>query len=771
MPATRGGATLARRPRLVFVCLPLLGLAALVDSVRAAEHSLPFVLPAGNSALMGFVRVVNRSDQSGEVRIRAIDDDGDEFGPVSLSIAANSSRHFNSEDLESGNASKGLPDGVGDGHCSWRLELETELDILPLAFVRTADGFVTSIHDVAPEIEPGRHDVAIFNPGKNMAQQSRLRLVNLGDFDAQVDIAGTDDNGARSEGTVALEVPAGGACTLTSQELESGEAQEGCGCELSGALGTGTGKWQLSVTTEQSIEVMNVLKTPEHLTNLSTVEHAGFAPVDTEAFEARFVGRRMRATDGTGHVDFAAARRFRELYREGMYAGSYTYGNEGANSAKLVFTYDDDDVCTALAAFNSFTSGTTLRVCEDGVAEELEQQPIRSWTLEPAAEPVGPAGALKITDSVPTDRAGVTAAMGSFTYAAETLLSTATTTAKGDSTTYYDIGGTGDLILSVPAEVGANAGDVYVVTVALDGMVFRSAPTLAEIGGGTFNVVSGGMAGDKSVVFRLVGDGTIDAATGVFNLTARFAVSQRGGRATLTMRNQALVDLDISGVTGTKTHTGKVIKVAPALKETVTPNILIAEVASDYKKFKGGKTVGHVGSIALGIEGHRRATEGNGTESAANLEHIMLTDLVNGAPQSTLSFTGDFSFTEKVFVHGDGDCGAPTEADQSASGGDDTDLASAETDIRMMEGDGDDAVIRGTTRAVNVDPDPDTATVSATHYLCLMVQGDDIEGDDPKPAPRIPNTGPYTVTGSYKALANAAIGPKPKERMLGKSTR
>ena len=493
--------------------------------------------------------------------------------------------------------------------------------------------------------------------------------------------------------------------------------------------------------------------------------------MDAEAFEARFAGRRMRATDGTGHVDFVAARRFRELHRGRMHAGRYTYGNEGANAARLVFTYDDDDVCTALAAFDSFTSGTTLRVCEDGVTGALALQPIRSWELERAAGATGPAGALRIADTAPTDRAGVAAAMGSFTYAAETLLSTATTEGKVDSKTYYDIGGTGHLVLSAPAEVGANAGDAYVVTVVLDGMVFRSAPTLAETGGGAFNVVSGGQAGDGTVVFRRTGGGTIDAATGIFNLRAGFSVSAGGGSATLTMTNRTLAGLNIDGVSGTRTYTGKVIRVAPALKETVTPNTLVAEAASDYKKFEGGKTVGHVGSIALGVEGHRRATEGDGTESVAHLEHIMRTALAGGAPQSTLSFTGDFSFTEKVFVHGDGDCGAPTEADPSASGGDDTDLASAETDIRMMEGDGDDAVVAGTTRAVNVDPDPGTATVGATHYLCLMVQGDDIEGDDPKPAPRIPNTGAYMVTSAYEALANAAIGPRPREGTLGESDR
>ena len=154
---------------------------------------------------------------------------------------------------------------------------------------------------------------------------------------------------------------------------------------MSGALGAGTGKWQLSVTTEQSIQVMSVLKTPEHLTNLSTVKHAGFAPVGQDAFNARFVGRRVRATDGSGYIDFVSSARFHELDRERtyerMFEGGYTYENKGPNSATFVFNYDDGDECTALAAFDSFITGTALSVCEDGVTEELELQPIRSWEL------------------------------------------------------------------------------------------------------------------------------------------------------------------------------------------------------------------------------------------------------------------------------------------------------------------------------------------------------------------------------------------------------
>ena len=233
-------------PWAALACVALLGATAFAPAGRAAEHSLPLVLPfIGEDDPQGFVRIVNRSDRSGDVEITAIDDSGDEAGPITLSIGADSSRHFNSEDLEEGNADKeGFSDGIGDGQCNWRLELETDLDILPLAFVRTGDGFVTSIHDVVPEVEPGRHDVAMFNPGKNATQQSRLRLVNPGTVDARVDVKGTDDDGNESDGTVQLTVPARGACTVTAAELESGETDDSCRCAMSGdGLGKGTGKW------------------------------------------------------------------------------------------------------------------------------------------------------------------------------------------------------------------------------------------------------------------------------------------------------------------------------------------------------------------------------------------------------------------------------------------------------------------------------------------------------------------------------------------------
>ena len=117
----------------------------------------------------GFVRIINHSERAGTVSIHAIDDTGRRFGPVELALEAMQTRHFNSVDLESGSAAKGLAAGVGDGTGNWRLELSSELSIEALAYIRTPDGFVTSMHEVAAAIEEGsnRYHVPLFNPGSN----------------------------------------------------------------------------------------------------------------------------------------------------------------------------------------------------------------------------------------------------------------------------------------------------------------------------------------------------------------------------------------------------------------------------------------------------------------------------------------------------------------------------------------------------------------------------------------------------------------------------
>ena len=142
------------------------------------QHSIPLFNPAG-SVQQGFLRIINRSERAGTVRIHAVDDSGERFGPVDLSLGAMATAHLNSMDLEAGNPGRGLSAGIGDGEGDWRLELSTDLDIEPLAYARSSEGFVTtSVHDVVqPEYVPNHalpdsgtpilYHVRFFNPGKN----------------------------------------------------------------------------------------------------------------------------------------------------------------------------------------------------------------------------------------------------------------------------------------------------------------------------------------------------------------------------------------------------------------------------------------------------------------------------------------------------------------------------------------------------------------------------------------------------------------------------
>ena len=239
--------------------------ASLVFNVSITRPALVPLFPSADDAVrQGFLRVVNRSDDSRAVRIEATDTSGVRADPVRLALLAGTAIHVNSDDVENGNAAKRLDGATGLGRGDWRLSVASGLGVEVLSFIRTTDGFLTAMHDVAPE-RVGVHRVAIFNPASNSRQVSRLRLINLGDGVATVTIRGIDDAGVSPGGPVELSVRARGTLTVSAADIEAGAAGRG-------ALGDGFGKWELRVEADRPIRVMSLLETPQgHLTNLSTV--------------------------------------------------------------------------------------------------------------------------------------------------------------------------------------------------------------------------------------------------------------------------------------------------------------------------------------------------------------------------------------------------------------------------------------------------------------------------------------------------------------------
>ena len=219
-----------------------------------------FPAAAAGTSAMGFVRVINHSDDAGSLSISAIDEAGERRGPVSLAIGAGQALHFNAADLEQGNSAKGLSGGIGEGIGDWRLVVRSKLDIEVLGYGRTPDGFVTSLHDLAPEAY-GNSWVPTFNPGSNRRQVSRLRVVNPTDRDREVRFYGRDDAGMRSWSSIFTQ--AGATRDSTAAELEQAT-------DFFASIGDGVGKWRLRVYARGQ-PVLSLLQSPTgHLANIST---------------------------------------------------------------------------------------------------------------------------------------------------------------------------------------------------------------------------------------------------------------------------------------------------------------------------------------------------------------------------------------------------------------------------------------------------------------------------------------------------------------------
>ena len=312
---------------IVAACLSTAILAAAsMPSMAQNTYTLPLILSADNAGSTSFLRIINTTNESGTVQIHGIDDNGVRFGPASLAVGANAVVNFTSRELERGNTAKGISSGVGDGEGNWRLELTTALVIEPLVYIRTSDGFVTSMHDVAPTSGLNLdHYISFFNPGSNLRQVSRLRLVNPGSTTAEVTITGRDDAGEIApRGTVRLTLLARTSRFLSAQTLESGIG-------LDGRLGDGAGKWRLSVVSNVAIQVMSILSTPTgHTTNLSTTPlHLGM-PTEPET-----------PTEGLTCCDF----------------GRYTVDNVSWNQCSC---WSSDDVQNCQDATYKFLSGPVV---------------------------------------------------------------------------------------------------------------------------------------------------------------------------------------------------------------------------------------------------------------------------------------------------------------------------------------------------------------------------------------------------------------------------
>ena len=206
-----------------------------------AGLSSPWFASAGDAAgRQSFVRLVNRSEVAGEALVWGVDDAGGRYGPARLSIGVGRTAHFNSEDLEYGNAAKGLSEGLGwPGSGNWRLEILSTLDLEAQTLLRARGGPPSALHDGLPRV--GETLRAAFLPaGRERSPAGALRVSNPTGADETVMVWGFDDAG-RGRLATGLVAPAGRTVTVSASDLERWRLGAGRG------LGRGEGNWRLEL--------------------------------------------------------------------------------------------------------------------------------------------------------------------------------------------------------------------------------------------------------------------------------------------------------------------------------------------------------------------------------------------------------------------------------------------------------------------------------------------------------------------------------------------
>ncbi|MDE0004569.1 MAG: putative Ig domain-containing protein, partial [Rhodospirillaceae bacterium] len=370
--------------------------------------------PSPGGDPQGVLRLVNETTAEGTVEIFSIDNAGTRSAPATLSLGASAAVTLSATELQSGNAAKGLPQGLGEFVGEVRLIIDSDVPVVPSAYVRGTDDALAAMNatvlgvvgqaqvDGDGQIESAgliadtnqiayRYDVPLFHPAGNSAQPSRLRLINPGNAPANVTITARDDTGNPAPGgAVELTLPAGGAQTLSARQLEAGDS-----ALLTGLLGAGVGNWRLSVSSGQPLQVLNVtVVAASDWRNLSTTAVSGWAPESAGAFEARFLERVIVSRDGQDRADIQvlAENRFRvatiaygfEIALE----GAYLYERTGRDAARVSIRYDTGEQCEMFLNFESPTSGWYANRCIDEV-ERVEDWTGGTWVgLDSEAMPL-----------------------------------------------------------------------------------------------------------------------------------------------------------------------------------------------------------------------------------------------------------------------------------------------------------------------------------------------------------------------------------------------
>lgn len=175
--------------------------------------------------------------------------------------------------------------------------------------------------------------------------------------------------------------------------------------------GAGTGKWRLTISSDQPIDVVNLITSSTgRLDNLSSAGRDGLAPSEHGIFNERYSGK-VIATQSVGQsteLSIQTADEFSEIAFSGdaslsTRSGNYAYRRASTDAGQLMLDYSQEDSCVTNLHFSSRTDGWFASRCS-GTDDQQANWRGGSWRISEDTEPTIPdAGALRFATA---DRLG-----------------------------------------------------------------------------------------------------------------------------------------------------------------------------------------------------------------------------------------------------------------------------------------------------------------------------------------------------------------------------
>lgn len=232
------------------------------------ERDIVFVNPATNQTLETLLRFTNKSDAVNDITMTAYDDQGvAAAGPVNFSLPPRGGLQLTSREIEQGNAAKGLVGSFGTGVGKWRIKVDPSEPVEVMSLIRSNLPMLSNVSDLAHGNSAEVRDILFANPASNRVQETFLRLSNPGNSSNTITLTATDDMGvAAPGGSITLTLGPRQSRLINSVDYETGAPGKG----LSGAFGTGTGKWRIRASGTRPLQAMGLTRSPNgFLSNLS----------------------------------------------------------------------------------------------------------------------------------------------------------------------------------------------------------------------------------------------------------------------------------------------------------------------------------------------------------------------------------------------------------------------------------------------------------------------------------------------------------------------